>query len=92
MKKNKEQRFLELIGDYKIEIIGGQQLYYYIKNIQGHFLITHDQESEITWVSDENIYFYFKRKYQMKLGEFRLLMGKMLLKHFNIKDTTVYLD
>ncbi len=86
--KEPEQRFIELMGEYKIEIFCDtfpNAIIY--KNMKSEWLIWHDQKSGETKISWHLIWLNLEREYNMQQDEVKALMRIFLYKYFKIQGT-----
>lgn len=89
MIKTAEQRFIELLTDYKIIIIldhnNDNHIVMYDKN--DVYLIWHQIKLGINHISFNKIGIYFMKEYNMSKQALEYFFKDMILKHFNLKGT-----
>ena len=87
--KNKEQRFLDLVGD-PIKKTDREKYpditFFYTKDDK--YLAEYDEKDRNLWINYDIIWSVFEKEYNMKDIDIRSFIKSMVEKHFKLKDVT----
>lgn len=87
--KSAEQKFIELIEEYTVELRTDKFPHEYIyRNMEGKWLIWQKQKSRCTYIKWSLIWLFFEKEYNMGNKEIKSFMNNMLFKYLKIEGTT----
>ena len=88
--KTKEERFIELIGDYKIELYSNTfPNIIHILNLNNYWIIEYNK-GKSSFVSYVTIWIFFENEFLMHDDEIKIFLSEMFLKYFNLKNIIPY--
>ena len=85
--KTKEERFLGLLKDYRVEFSTENFINFNISNSDGRLMVLYNKNCLDT--SYAGMDYIFEEEYKMNKQEIKKFIGDMMLKHFKLKNLVI---